>query len=447
MPYPNFPSDVPTDKIDSCVNKVMAQGHDKSSAIAICYSALVEGRTTEGVPLDTLIPFLVESKDIIDVQAKKRQSMNPIEKLWEQIRELFASHLPMPTDEFEHCEHCKRKRTLKEAEQIVMRQADGKLRWFGVAATAVLNHDNMIDSRALFDSFIAEIERTKQYPLYDVLHLGEHCVVGQADYVFRDGAVYFASGTFNDDEFSQAVARELEANPTYWGHSIEFLSGEPRQEIIYDYQVPVFVEGINQFISVVPRSRAASMFTDVAVQQRGKTMMTEQQYQELVKLVGEPLAQKKRDELAQLNRTIEEAGLIQRTTEQPKTETSKAEEPNPAPASATPVAEQRAEEPNPAEEVVTPTAPDSIELLRQEIGALNAKLDALIVSDNQMREAQTKLTERIAQVEKPIEEILADAPEPKPSNITRAKIVRANGTAKVDPTETLEKLHAQRNGH
>lgn len=47
MPYQNFPPNIETSKIDSCVNDVMAQGHPKESAIAICYNSLVNGATIE----------------------------------------------------------------------------------------------------------------------------------------------------------------------------------------------------------------------------------------------------------------------------------------------------------------------------------------------------------------------------------------------------------------
>jgi hypothetical protein len=355
-----------------------------------------------------------------------------IAKLFDQVRELFAPHLTQP----------------EALPQIVIRQSDGRLRWFGIAATAVINHDGMIDSRALFDSFIAHIERTKQYPLYDVLHFGESCVVGVADYVFRDGAIYYATGTFNDDDFSQAVARGLEQDPAYWGHSIAFLSGQPDKLNIYDMTIPVFKEGINQFISIVPRSRAASMFTDVTVQERGKTMMTDVQYNEMVRLVGKELADKKRDELTQLNRTIDEAGLIQRA----QTEEPKAEEPKPEAKPVEPVAEIRTEEPKPAEDKPVETekrvVDDAmIQSLVDSVKALTAKLEAMMGDVGAVQEEQAKVAERLAKVEKPIEEriavVLADAPEPKTPVVTRAREVR-NGDGRVDPADTLEKLRAQR---
>lgn len=332
--------------------------------------------------------------------------------------------------------------------QTVIRQADGKYRWFGVAATAVINHDGMIDSRALFDSFIRHIERTGEYPKYDVFHFGDSIVVGQTDFVTRDGAVYFASGTFNDDEFSQAVARGLEADPEYWGHSIAFLSGQPDKVTIYDQDVPVFTDGINQFISIVPRSRAASMFTDVTVQERNSKMMDDKQFAELKKLVGEELATKKRDELTQLNRTIDEAGLIQRAQAEAKTETKPTDEPKPDATPAAPVAEIRTDEPKPADEKPVeqaagePTAPDAAAFAE-----LKMKVDELESKFEQLASMVAPMQESIEQMRKPVEErisnALADATEPKTPVITRAREAR-KGDDKIDPTDTLAKLSAQR---
>lgn len=45
MPYDNLPQGE-WDKMDKCVEKVQAQGHDKDSAIAICYTAITEGKAT-----------------------------------------------------------------------------------------------------------------------------------------------------------------------------------------------------------------------------------------------------------------------------------------------------------------------------------------------------------------------------------------------------------------
>src|SRR3990172_5362072 len=44
MPYTNVPDDK-QDAMESCVEKVMAKGHEKESAIGICYTSVVEGKS------------------------------------------------------------------------------------------------------------------------------------------------------------------------------------------------------------------------------------------------------------------------------------------------------------------------------------------------------------------------------------------------------------------
>ncbi len=46
MPYKNVPDEL-TGKMDSCVEQVMADGTDKETAIAICYTSVVEGKPLE----------------------------------------------------------------------------------------------------------------------------------------------------------------------------------------------------------------------------------------------------------------------------------------------------------------------------------------------------------------------------------------------------------------
>ena len=44
MPYKNVPESL-WGKMDDCKDKVMAQGHEEQSAIAICYASIVEGQS------------------------------------------------------------------------------------------------------------------------------------------------------------------------------------------------------------------------------------------------------------------------------------------------------------------------------------------------------------------------------------------------------------------
>jgi hypothetical protein len=115
----------------------------------------------------------------------------------------------------------------------VKRQADGQVRWFAMpACTAVLNRVGEIDSRKLFDSFVAHIERDGgTYPELDFFHLGEQLILGKADWVARDEYSYCASGLFEDTEIGRAAAQSIEEHPEYWGLSIAYLPTEEPEQL------------------------------------------------------------------------------------------------------------------------------------------------------------------------------------------------------------------------
>ena len=64
----------------------------------------------------------------------------------------------------------------------ITQMADGTYRWAALAATAILNRSGQLDTRDLFDSFIADIEKTKAYPTLRFFHLmSEEFVLGTTD--------------------------------------------------------------------------------------------------------------------------------------------------------------------------------------------------------------------------------------------------------------------------
>lgn len=149
----------------------------------------------------------------------------------------------------------------------VARQASGELRWFAMpACTAVVNRSGEIDSTQLFDSFIEHIMRTGEYPELDFYHLGESLVLGKADFVFRDGVAYCATGVFNDTDIARAAFKSLEENRDYWGLSIAYNpTSEPTTIRSQDgVTIPVYNSGINRFISLLPEKDAASILTAIS---------------------------------------------------------------------------------------------------------------------------------------------------------------------------------------
>lgn len=157
----------------------------------------------------------------------------------------------------------------------VMRQADGRMRFFMVAGTAVLNRVGEIDSTELYDDMIARAEATGYYPRLDFYHLGDSdpwFEFGQFDFLMRQGVAYIGSGLLDEDHpLARAFVRSLAHLGSYWGASIEYY---PALEDGVEYQqfgkleILVAKRGLNTRISVLPESDAASWFTSVATTRR-----------------------------------------------------------------------------------------------------------------------------------------------------------------------------------
>lgn len=152
----------------------------------------------------------------------------------------------------------------------VFEQPDGVYRWLSVSATAYLNRVGEIDSRALFDSFVAHAAETGEYPYRTFMHKGEQLRTGQADYLARDGNVYITSGVY---DMSSPLARiEIAAlsNPEVarsWGESIGYqATAQPELETVADgVEVLVYKAGIHREISTCPEMLAAAWFTSPTI--------------------------------------------------------------------------------------------------------------------------------------------------------------------------------------
>lgn len=148
----------------------------------------------------------------------------------------------------------------------VHRQADGRYRFTLIAATAVLNRVGEIDSRELFENFVRRAEESGEYPLYMFYHQGDRLRIGQVDFLAVDDAAYIASGLYDDEaenRLAGAARRRAQDEPDYWGNSIGFNPiGDPDMvEIADGVRVPVFRDGVNVEISMLPEQDAAAWFT------------------------------------------------------------------------------------------------------------------------------------------------------------------------------------------
>lgn len=267
----------------------------------------------------------------------------------------------------------------------VIRSADGKLRWFAVAASAVLNRVNEIDSTALFDNFISRAEGSGEYPVLSFYHEADVIRFGQASWLGRDGYLYLAVGEFDDTEIARIAAAKLEGDGKDWGLSIGYLPiGEPDLlEAVPGVDIPVYTDGINREISIVLERDAAAWFTRISTEEVKRTMNA-RELQALTELLGEAKAKEIAAQVDGTNRTIEAAALIARTAQATPPAPAAATAPVPAPvAAAAPIpggtnAPAVAARPDTAPGPLGPKAPvtrtDPIELDDSAVAAIVTKL-------------------------------------------------------------------------
>jgi hypothetical protein len=204
----------------------------------------------------------------------------------------------------------------------VFRQSDGKLRVIAVVCTAVMNRVGELDSTAMFDSFIEHAEEAQEYPIVNFFHQGERSRLGQADFLARDGFLYIASYTFDDNEFGEAAARGLEKHSEYFGHSIEFTADDGEMlEVVDGIKVPMYTRGVNTAITILGEESAAALFTAVKVTQ-GVQRMEPKIKADLLKLFDddEELVGKFEEFVDGTNRTIVDENLIARAVEDAEVE-------------------------------------------------------------------------------------------------------------------------------
>jgi hypothetical protein len=197
---------------------------------------------------------------------------------------------------------------------VIRQQEDGRYRWFSVSGTAVLNRSGDIDSRELFDSFIAHAEETGEYPIRQFFHAGEAYRTGQADFLARDGFCYITSGLYDDTPLAQAEVQARQNNPGFWGDSIGFIPTAEQEltEISDGIKIPVYRRGINKEISTLPENEAAHLFTRTEVT---RMSLDSRAWEAFVQLWGgdeEKARQWLEENPEARNRAIEEAGMITR---------------------------------------------------------------------------------------------------------------------------------------
>jgi hypothetical protein len=210
--------------------------------------------------------------------------------------------------------------TLRTIKTRLIHQADGKVRWLSIACSSVLNRMGEIDSRALFQSFLDNIERTGEYPVRQFYHCGMDFVTGQVDFVAVDDNLLLMSGVYNDTELAkrEIAARELDSG--YWGESIGFLPTAPPKnlEIENGVTIPVYAEGKLVEESTCAEHDACAWFTSTIIVEEVNRMLEKRQMDALIKLFGGDEDAAKdwlKNNVDEVNRQIADNGLITLTVD------------------------------------------------------------------------------------------------------------------------------------
>jgi hypothetical protein len=215
---------------------------------------------------------------------------------------------------------------VEKSRTVIRQQPDGRYRWVSISCSAALNRVGELDSRALFDSFIANAERTGDYPIRQFYHAGEQFRTGIADFVGRDDYLLITSGLYDETELAQREVKARLAEPEYWGDSIGYLpTCEPAMiSVAEGISIPAYDAGILREISTLPEAQAASWMTATpTIFEEVERMLSDKQLEAFVKLfVGETdpeaAAKKWLEENADTrNRTILASGMITRETTTP----------------------------------------------------------------------------------------------------------------------------------
>jgi hypothetical protein len=172
MPYDNLPESEWAN-MDKCVKDVMAKGHDKKSAIAICYTSITKGKE-----------FL---------SAAQKEAAAP---------ESFA----------------------------VFKQAkDGAYRWVAFTSSSYQDRDKEIVSQKALEADTARMNATGDYGALDWYHTP--IVIGACDFSAMHGNLSIESGTFKDNWIGERIAAK--AHDLAMSRSFTHPIGEPDAQGVY----------------------------------------------------------------------------------------------------------------------------------------------------------------------------------------------------------------------
>jgi len=194
-------------------------------------------------------------------------------------------------------------------------------RWLGasVLCTATVNKMGILDSRGLFDSFIARFKGDGSEYI-NLLHLGGGVSkIGVLRHIFRDDKLLVGIYELDkDDPVAVATARTLAADAVgYWGGSIEFRHfGEPTLlEVADGISLPVTTDGQLLGYSIARSADCAAWATCNLVFEQQRGLMTDKDKAVALELLGdEALVAQLAARLGDKNRTLD--GAITYTVEE-----------------------------------------------------------------------------------------------------------------------------------
>jgi hypothetical protein len=204
--------------------------------------------------------------------------------------------------------------------------ADGKVLMLSLSATSVINKEGSIDSRALFDSMIDYMRRTKKRIPRTFYHRGVQFRSGDVIWMARDDNALLTLTEFDmDSELGRREVSARKADPSYWGDSIEFdpVGGAELWDVGDGITIPVYRAGIPVAVATVRSEYACSHYSNrYSLKQEEVKRMTlkDHEREDLIKLFGgneNEVDGWLKDNVDVVNRQIEESGQITRETEVP----------------------------------------------------------------------------------------------------------------------------------
>jgi hypothetical protein len=169
---------------------------------------------------------------------------------------------------------------------------------------------------------IAIARATGVYPKRDFMHLGnrsEHFIVGQSDFLARDGNALISSGLYDDTELARMEVAARQERSEEWGDSIAFIPlDSPEYVDRGDGAVPAWNLGFCQFISTVPERLAASHFTSGVIQEVDRMALSDKDLKAFNDLFGdeERAAAWLSKHVENVEDAIEDAGMLTRTVDE-----------------------------------------------------------------------------------------------------------------------------------